>query len=349
MIGRIIGIICPRSSFLLLQLVLFLSVPAILLAQRPYVTSSFPHNEAENLPCNTFIKANVFFPSEGKILDPVTFHDKSVRLYPKGNPNKVVEAERFYDEEHTFITLVPKEVLHPFTTYVFEVSEDLVDERGFGFLPFSLEFQTDGCDQKPTIARGDEIPIEEEDVPESEVPDLMAFQADWMGDSVHLFWQTDRYWPLGELTLQYANTDMDFQEQHNVQVEGDIFRRQKFSWIDDAPVWGWNYYRLEFIGVNGEHFLTDTLKMFRPRVRFSQTEFSPNQTLSIEFLLEKTSTMAFILKTQSGKIVRRKAGMLPGGEQTLNISLQGISPGKYMAILRTRELTLAEVIRILAE
>ncbi|MEM7369201.1 MAG: Ig-like domain-containing protein [Bacteroidota bacterium] len=347
MVSRIIGFIRPGSTLLLLQLCLFL--PAILLAQRPYVTSSFPHNDAENLPCNTFVKANVFFPSEGKILDPVTFHDKSVRLFPKGNPRRTVEAARLYDEEHTFLTLVPKEVLHPFTTYVFEVTADLVDERGFSFLPFSLEFQTDGCDQKPTIARGDELPIEEPELPEMEVPNLMDFQAKWVGDSIQLSWQTDRYWPLGELTLQYANSQMDFQEQHNVQVEDNIFRRQRFGWTDDSPVWGWNYYRLAFMGVNGEHFITDTLKMFRPRARFSRTEFSLNETLSIEFLLEKTSTMAFILKTRSGKILKRKAGMLPAGEQIMTIPLQGIQPGSYIAILRTQELTLAEVIRILAE
>ena len=335
----------------LFLLLLFCMIPSgLLLAQRPFVTSCVPNNQVQNLPCNgTFVKANLSFPSEGKILDPITFHETSVRLYPKGRPKRLVETRRSFNAENQYITLVPTEALQPFTRYVFEVTEDLVDERGFAFLPFSLEFETGSCDQKPLItSRGEE----EQEIPEEkevEVPELLGFQHQWQGDSLWISWQTGRYWPLGELVLEYAQPDQAFEEQESFAVVGDLWKKQQFKWVEERPNWGWNYYRLSFYADDNSSFSTDTLKIFRPRARFSATQIPRDQDLEVEFLLENPSTMAFILKTRSGEIIRRKAGMLEAGEQRMRISLRGLSPGSYLAIMRTRELTLAEVIQILGE
>lgn len=327
----------------------FLISSAALMAQRPYITSSFPNDQAENLPCNTFIKANVFFTSEGNILDPITLHSESVKLYPKGNPKQIITSDLRYDEENRFITLIPKEVLLSDAYYVFEVTPDLVDERGFGFLPFTLSFSTGQCAQKPEIvSRGEEELIEPEKE-ELKLPKLLQFSSDWQGDSILISWQTDRYWPIGELVLEYAQEQTEFEEQARFDVMGDIWKRQSYEWLDPEPAWGWNYYRLSFYGIDDQTFSTDTLKIFRPLATFSSTEIPRDGNVSVDFLLERTSTMAFVLKTRSGEIVRRKAGMLPAGAQQLNISMKGVQPGYYIAHLRTKELTLAEVIRILAE
>ena len=123
-----------KKSFLLLHVWVWLCLSSTL-AQRPYVLSSFPANGSIQLPCHTFIRTSLYFPFESKILDPATFSVETVHLYPLGQPDQWIAADLDYQPEWKFLTLRPREVLQPATTYIFEITPGLVDGRGFAFQP----------------------------------------------------------------------------------------------------------------------------------------------------------------------------------------------------------------------
>jgi hypothetical protein len=336
------------SKFLIIcgLLVASAMVPRTVLAQRPYVISSFPTNGSVSLPCNVFIKASLHFPFESQILDPVTFLPENVKLYPAGQPGKSLPTDLSYRADLKYLTLRPREVLHPQTEYVFEVTSSLVDGRGFSFLPFVMRFETGECSQ---LLPPEPDPLTEvaDEAPEALALSLYAFTASWQGDSLRLDWETDRNWPAGDLLLEHATEAEDFQMQSSHQVRANSWRRQSASFVDEQPPWGYNQYRLRFAGEEGEEWLVDSLKVFRPRLRLLSPQIPRGGDIHFDLLVEKVSTMAFILQNMQGKILLRKAGMLEAGEQEVRISLGGIPPGRYRIQFRTQSLPLVETIEIL--
>ncbi|MEM7658662.1 MAG: Ig-like domain-containing protein, partial [Bacteroidota bacterium] len=266
---------------------------------------------------------------------------------PVDHPNKWIAADLNYQPEWKFLTLRPREVLQPMTTYIFEITPGLVDGRGFAFLPFQLEFKTGACQQEPQDSLL-LLPLPEP-LPEPEAPlSLASFQAQWQGDSLHLQWATDRNWPPGELHLSHQSVQQPDQTRNVVQVMQENWRRQRFNHWHGNPPWGDNVYHLDFINLEGEVISIDSLRVYRPRLHLLSKQIPQNEALVFEIWSERETTMAFILKNQQGKIIRRKAGMLSSGKQQVEISLRQVPPGTYLAQFRTQHLSLIETIEILS-
>ncbi|MEL6674359.1 MAG: Ig-like domain-containing protein [Bacteroidota bacterium] len=321
--------------------------------QRAYVGSSFPRNEATNLQCNTFITVNLEFPAESQQVDPATLTPEAFLLYPEDQSHKKVKTRLAYNAEHQYIQITPRELLDEERAYILELTNTLVDDRGFSLKPFQLRFQTGLCSGEkkaapPVAARGEE---EEPEIAEDEgIPQpilhMTFFAAAMIGDSVDVRWETQREFMMADFTIDRSADRKEFMILDRVGSTGDSEEKQAYQWIDVNPMLGWNYYRLTFADIYGEIDQSDTVAIFREDISITETEVPKDGALDIRFVLKEQSTMAFILKNPRGKIVKRKAGLIKPMKDQLSVSLQGLRPGTYLALLRTPTHIVAEKIRI---
>lgn len=322
--------------------------------ERGFVTSSFPPNASENLPCNTFVSFSIHFPAESKELDPATMDEYSLRLYEADNPEKKLKYEINYDKLNQYVQLIPKSLLSSETTYAVEMSSSLVDDRGFSLKPFRMEFVTGICqraDNAEEIAeRGSDeaneggININDLDGP---YIDLSHFKAFVVADSVEIAWQTQLEFMFSDFTIDRSLDNKEFQILDRVATIGDGQEERNYFWVDNEPEYGWNYYRLSLIDILGEVRQSDTVGVFHRLIEFGDTKLQKTDTLEMNFVLAEKTTMAFMMKSSEGEIVKRKAGFIYPGKQKLNIPIGDLKPGTYFAVLRTPDIVRAERVYII--
>ena len=354
MIQGMKGQVNKLSSWYRIGILLIGIYAGTLSAQRPYVLGSFPRNGAENLLCNTFISVTIFFPSEGKILDPVTLHQHSVKLYPASNPDHVIPSERSYNQEYQTLYLTPLAVLESRADYVFEITPDLVDERGFSFMPYKLHFKTGDClPEKDSVIIAEPIPdtLAKDTVVETGPPvpfiDLVALKAQYSHDTVTVSWRTYTEFMMAGFHIERSYEGDKFVEVKKMESKGDSDTTQYYKWLDLKQTPGPIYYRLTVTDIYGKEYVSDTIEVYLEEIRFTETTLENSRELPIEFTVKDKTTMAFILRSESNQIVKRKAGAIPAGNQTYIISLDGVEPGRYVAVLQTGKHTIIEQILIL--
>ncbi|MEZ4773008.1 MAG: Ig-like domain-containing protein [Bacteroidia bacterium] len=332
-------------------MIFFIFFPASLFAQRPYISASFPRNGATNIECNSFISVSVQFPSEGKILDPVTLTPFSVRLFPKNEPSAAIAARLQYNPEFRTLTLTPMELLESRMAYVFEVTENLVDERGFGFMPYRLTFYTGDCLPEPEVAPDDSV--SEIFIAEDSVIPPITWLDQWYayrrGDSIEVRWRMVQEYMNADFTIDRSADGKVFEILDRVDSRGDSYTPQYYSWMDTLPNEGNNFYRLTLADIYGKLAYTDTISVFIRKVRFRKTTLKEGDPLYVDFVINQKTTMAFVLKSGADEILIRRAGAIPAGIQERAISLGDTPPGRYLAVLRTPEDTLIEEVLIQAD
>lgn len=331
--------------------IFFLCFPASLVAQRPYISASFPRNGATNIECNSFISATVLFPSEAKMLDPGTLTPLSVRLFPINEPAALIAARLQYNPEFRTLSLAPMELLESRTTYIFEVTENLLDERGFGFMPYRLTFYTGDCLPPPEVAPTDSIPeiILAQDSVVPPITWLDQWYAYRRGDSIEVRWRMVQEYMNADFTVDRSIDGKSFEILERIDSKGDSYVPQYYAWLDSQPNVGNNFYRLTLADIYGKLAYTDTLSVFVRKVQFRKTILKPGDPLYVDFVINQKTTMAFVLKSQSDQVVLRRAGAIPAGSQERAISLGDTPPGRYLAVLRTPEDTLIAEIQILSD
>ena len=174
--------------------ILLINILAInmLMAQKPYVFSTFPIQKATNLSCYTSIFFTVKFSPEGSNFLPETFIEDNILLYPKGKSRRLIPVKISFNPSIKNVIVKPKELLDPYEDYILEVSNRLKDDRGIPFTPYKLEFKTGECTAnvpKIMIIRGEDeekVPLTPVELKELKVS---SFQAMAINDSVEIIWK----------------------------------------------------------------------------------------------------------------------------------------------------------------
>ena len=331
-----------------------------ILAQRPHVSGTFPRNGSQNLLCNTFVSVTLTFPSEGKTLDRLSIHGNSIKLLSEKNPDIFIPAELSYKEDINTLLLQPLEVLEPFTNYIFEITHFLQNERGESFMPFKMVFKTGDClPEEEPIAEVEPEPepeiepdtISGPELDENGMPipyiDLVAFKALYENDTVKISWRTYEEFMIADYTVDRSYDGDKFVIIDRISSQGDSKETQYYKWNDINQSPGPLYYRLTVADVYGKLYQSDTINLYVEDIRFAETSIRANSTLSVEFAVKEKTTMAFVLRSENNKIVKRRAGAVLPGDETFDISLEGIEPGRYMAVLQTATKTIIEQILIM--
>lgn len=307
--------------------------------QQPYAIGSFPNNGAYELFCNTFISVNINFPGEGRQIDVFTLHSGNVKLYPDGQPDLQVSAEISYDPDFQYLTLQPKSLLMPRTTYLFEITSDVKDERGSSFQHFYLRFTTGDCRENGFGDQKNGTP--------KPLLSLTNFDARLINNEVAFTFVTTKEFMQLDYSIAHSFDKQAFTEVTSVMSEGDSESPVQYNLRDKYPEFGTNHYLFEARDIYGKVTYSDTITFFREFVRFASDEIEKNGELAVLTNVAPQTAMGFVLRSKDGKDVLRKAGTLPHLQEYFEISLRDIEPGKYEAILLTPQTRLQSEILII--
>jgi len=324
-----------------------MGVSLILQAQAPFVFSTFPTQGGQNLSCYTPVYFTVKFSAEGNAFQVESFIPDNIRLYPKGKARKQVSIKLSYDANIKKVTVSPLELLKPETWYVMEVKEGLEDNRGQGFSPFKLEFKTGDC---PGVDQDPEEPITEAPVEavELDAARLVNFKARPYGDSVEIIWHMSENLLIEEYFIDKSMDKERFFRLASSPSLGETGQQQVYRIFDGRPAMGWNYYRIGVKSSLDEARLLDTLAYFSDGVKFKDRRIAFSQPLPLTFFSRRPTSMVMVLKElNSGKVVFRKATLLPEGVRDVSIPLEGVDPGTYVIIIQTTEIAVKSKIQIL--
>jgi hypothetical protein len=322
-----------------LTCLLVLLLPAgALRGQHPFIVGSFPRDEAQNLPCFTAVSLRLHFPEEGRQPDPRTVNALNVRLFPEGEASRPLPSRLTYNPALRYLALAPLERLRPGTWYRFELSADMADDRGASFMPYSIRFQTGACegDSAPSLPPPASA---QADAPR---PAFLDFRGDWQEDTLILRWKVAPEPPDAEYLVQCLQ-DSGFRTRAYLSPEDSA---RSLRYVDKQPPYGNIAYRISLRSISAGLIVSDTLSLFHPLVRFLAYRLPAEAPLPVEFWVKEKTTMAFVLKNAEGQIIKRKAGFVEAGSSRMDIALDGVPPGAYIAVLRTANHTIAQRLRI---
>ena len=160
----------------------------------------------------------------------------------------------------------------------------------------------------------------------------VSFNAKKKDGSVLLTWETAQEQNSKNFEIERSSDGRRFNKIGSVPAAGNSNVISRYSYIDDVPVKGLNYYRLKQIDLDGKFAYSEVAK-----VNFDGAErllVFPNPAadqLTVQFPANKRFISAHILDA-SGKLVFQK--QLASASGTLTLDIRNLSPGWYVLQLR---------------
>lgn len=309
------------------------------LAQSPYVAATFPQNEAKRVVCHSPVSATLVFPSEAEALDPITFNRRHVHLFALDSPEAPLRAELRFDPMQHVLTLIPRERMRPRTVYVFEITAGLIDSRGFAFLPHRLQFETDDCAELPPAKNNQETISEDS----SQIGLLTVTPVD---SHIQLDWATAREIASEHFRMERAVNDSPFQVLAHVPASGFSDSLQMYTWEDAHPYLGQNTYRIVLVDQDGGEQMSRPASAYREAIQLRRNLLSQGKPLHLRFFAAKKTTMVLLMRTRTGKEVKRLADFVSAGVSIRRVDLSTLKPGDYMLMVKTPTQQFAKAVRI---
>ena len=192
-------------------------------------------------------------------------------------------------------------------------------------------FTVDTCAEASGLCVETVLPIE-----------LLSFSGEENSTSVSLNWATATEENFDYFEIERASQGTSFEFIGEVKGEGNSFTRQDYSFEDESPEIGLNYYRLKSIDLDGTFEHSDIIL-----VRFTSNVklvVSPNPTfgvVSVKTSIPTADGLNYEITNQYGVVVL--AGKLSAFNSQIN--LQGLTKGIY--IIRLVDLPTVKAKRII--
>ena len=301
----------------------FLIFISTLQAQQPYVRGSSPRNGTENFIRNAFISARIELPVKKVGVDEKSVDTSSVRLYPTNQPQQLVEAYITINSYLKNITLEPKALLEPNTSYTFEVTDKLKDQEGNAFQPYSATFITNEISLTKHITT---------DRPEALV----------IGPKVAA--------PVPTRPIYVAQAEAKAAPQAPIKTplipsrrieEADNHEMPKDTTSQASP----QLARTE-VTVKPEKKEISNIESLSPAISFRTDIVSMNGKIPVGFSFPKNEDVKYIIKDKAGKIVKRGSGKISAGIQTKLISVKDLQVGRYQIAVRVGDLLESHIFTI---
>ncbi|MDQ6762302.1 MAG: T9SS type A sorting domain-containing protein [Bacteroidota bacterium] len=166
---------------------------------------------------------------------------------------------------------------------------------------------------------------------------LVSYTASLQPDSkVKLSWQTASENNVAQFIIFKSTDGRNFQKQATLPAIGSGSTTTNYGFVDNAPLQGVNYYRLEQVDLNG-NVKNLGIKTILIASRFNKPTMFPNpsrgENITLRSVISPNMPNNYMISDPSGRIVRK--GNIISQEQILDVS--GLSSGKYSIILSNGE------------
>jgi hypothetical protein len=165
---------------------------------------------------------------------------------------------------------------------------------------------------------------------------LESFTARLSNGKVFLNWTTSLEVDAASFTIEKAGKDQQFSELTSINISGPSNRKKEYSFIDDNPQAGINYYRLVQTDKDGNKEYFEVRKVLDTRSSKTGVVVLPNPIKSdvTAFLnLSKAQTVAITLTDMNGRILKTKTAKYSEGSTGVTMATDDLPKGIYF--LRT--------------
>lgn len=162
---------------------------------------------------------------------------------------------------------------------------------------------------------------------------LKSFTATLVNEKVELEWITTSEKDNDYFTVERAGPDQKFSAIAEVNGAQDSYGEKKYSFIDNNPLPGINYYRLVQTDIDGKKSYFDIKRILNSSSSASTVVVSPNpftENLSAFISLDKSQKVFIYLTDMTGKIIKSTSGIYGQGSAELKMPASGLAKGAYL-------------------
>jgi len=161
---------------------------------------------------------------------------------------------------------------------------------------------------------------------------LVDFTGEKQNDKVRLGWTTSTETNSHYFALERSVDGLSFEEIGRVDAAGTCFSTRHYSFIDQGPQPGTNYYRLRQVSLNGSAIYSNIVAFDFIRQEILLTNLRPNPTsgaVNGDFYTPAGGRLRIRVLDYMGHVLLDEARTVPPGLSPLNTSLEGYPPGIY--------------------
>lgn len=185
--------------------------------------------------------------------------------------------------------------------------------------------------------------------PNDATSELRSFSAEINDEKVAINWDMNNINDVLGFEL-YKSTDGSNWDLI-AYVEGDETIDFTFSYTDETPNWGINYYRLRMLNMNGEYgFLKTTKVVFEYTTGAEVGDFFPNPvtngTANININIPDGGEATIYIHDSMGKLAGTFQKTIESGADTISLDLNDLSYGIYYAKISINRATYVKKIMV---
>ena len=160
---------------------------------------------------------------------------------------------------------------------------------------------------------------------------LLDFYGRAEADAIGLYWTTSSELNNDYMAVERSLNGIDFEEIGKIAGNGTTFEPQQYTFIDNYPVPGTNYYRLRQVDYDGaEQYHPVIAVLFDKQLEFA-VNISPNparETLQIDWSLPGTPDGTLRIFDMQGQLMEQRT--MAQGSGRYNLPIQDLPAGMYV-------------------
>ena len=167
-----------------------------------------------------------------------------------------------------------------------------------------------------------------------ESPELQGFSADISNENVMINWDMNNINDVMGFEI-YKSANGQNWEMIGF-VDGEESTDYTFSYVDETPNWGVNFYRIKSLNMNGDYgFLRTTKVVFEYTTGADVGDFFPNPatngTTNLNINIPDGGEATIYLHDSMGKLVKTYQKTIESGADTISFDLNDLSYGIFYA------------------
>jgi len=168
--------------------------------------------------------------------------------------------------------------------------------------------------------------------------ELMSFSGESLGEANRLEWSTSSEINAESYIVQRSVDGTQYENIASLSAAGTTTERQDYSYIDETPRRGINYYRLKQIDVDGEKDYSEVIAVSKELIKeFAISSVYPNPTngeLTIELYTENESSLSIQITDIAGNPVLNEELTPRKGVSKIQVDVSNIAAGMYNISLK---------------
>lgn len=161
---------------------------------------------------------------------------------------------------------------------------------------------------------------------------LQAYTARLSNGKVFLNWSTSREISASSFTIEKAGIDQRFTELVSIKANGNSSSVNNYSYVDEKPLPGLNYYRLVQMDADNSKHYFETRKIMHARTNKTAVIILPNpvsEELTAFITISRAQRVSITITDMNGRVLKNKTAFYGEGNTGVTIQTTSLPGGVY--------------------